>query len=95
MNRLIVLSAILGLSACAKEPIPTKCMTPKETGVIRAATEWTETYPGFRGPDFVKKGTMILVEVSGLIRVCEVEGHAATLLQPGTKVSLINAKRKF
>lgn len=95
MKRLIVLSAILGLSACADRIPPEKCMMPKETGIIKDAAEWTEVYPGFRGPDVVKKGTVILVEVAGLVRICKVDEHTAGMLKPGTKVSLINAERKF
>jgi hypothetical protein len=95
MKKLAILSALLGLSACA-EPVPVeKCMTPKESGIIKDAADWTEIRPGFRGPDIVIKRTTVLVEVGGLVRVCEVGEHAAALLQPGTKVSLINADRKF
>ena len=95
MKKLAILG-LLALSACGPQPLPPqKCRTPKETGIIKDAKEWTEVYPGFRGPDVVKKGTVILVEVAGLVRICEVDEHTASMLQPGTKVSLINANRKF
>lgn len=95
MKNLATLSALLSLTACATQIPPEKCMTPKETGIIKDSKEWTEVHTGFRGPDLVKKGTVILVEVAGLVRVCEVDEHAASMLKPGTKVSLINANRKF
>lgn len=95
MKRLMIFP-LLGLAACVPQPLPAeKCMTAKETGIIKDAKEWTEVYPGFRGPDVVKKGTVILVEVAGLVRVCQVDEHTASMLKPGTKVSLINADRKF
>ena len=95
MKKLIIIPALLTLSACADNVPPPRCMTAEEAGTIKDSKDWTEQVPGLRGGSYEHPHTTVLVEVKGLVRVCEVDEHAAAMLQPGTKVSLINAERKF
>ncbi len=94
MKNLAILSLVLVLSACDHPPVAT-CMAPGEVGIIKDSKNWSEVRNGFRGGSYTVEGTNILVEVKGVVRVCHVDQQVAQLLTPGTKVSLINAERKF
>ncbi len=94
MKKLAILSLIFGLVACAEPAPEQKCMTPAEVGIVKDSKDWTRRYDGRGGP-YYDRNTTVLVEVKGVVRVCQVDEHAAELLTPGTKVSLINAIRKY
>lgn len=95
MKKFAILSLISGLVACAEPAPEQKCMTPAEVGIVKDSKNWSEVRNGFRGGQYTLEGTNILVEVKGVVRVCHVDQQVAQLLVPGTKVSLINAERKF
>lgn len=97
MRNILLYGVVLALTACSgfEPPEPVPCMLPKESGIIRDAKEVTETIHHFRGGESTKETTTVLVEVNGLVRVCQVDEHAAAMLVAGTKVSLVNAVRKY
>lgn len=93
--KLAGLASVALLAACGAPQQEPRCMAATESGIIRDSKEWTKHIPGYRGPGYDQPMTTILVEVKGLVRVCEVDEHTEAMLTPGTKVSLINAERKF
>lgn len=95
MKKLLILPALLVLSACGGVVSEPACMAPTEVGTVRATKEWTRTLTGGLGGPLDINATTVLVEVKGAIRVCELDEHAAPLFEPGMKVSLTLAKRKF
>lgn len=97
MKNVLSIGLLLALSACSgfEPPEPIMCMLPKESGIIRDTKEVTETIRHFRGGESIVETTTVLVEVDGLVRVCQVDEHAAQMLVAGTKASLVNAIRKY
>lgn len=95
MKKIITTLSLLALTACGDMPETNPCTSPNETGIVKSNVEWTKHIPGFRGPGYDQPMTTIAVEVKGAVRICEVDAHAASLLPVGTKVSLINAVRKY
>lgn len=95
MKKFIIIPIVFAVASCGPEVPVQKCMAPSEVGIIKDSKNWSEVRHGIRGGQYTLEGTNILVEVKGVVRVCHVDQQVAQLLVPGTKVSLINAERKF
>lgn len=91
MRKLILLCLLV--SACEKSP-PVPCMKANEVGVVAAATTEVREFATRGGPAYFYDTTVTL-EVGGVHRVCHIDDTSLTQLQPGMKVNLSSARRKY